>query len=855
MKNENIVATKHSRRSKLLLKYFTSLGILLVTMLYADSGFYVCSNEQAYKDYKNGLVSNLDGATHYGTELLCSYGCNQYEVCKPEKIYNSMTSPIFNCIDATKARELQNFLSTQQFQTVYLKSLGVPLWSLDFGAPKNGNAFIFPHAFDLPTNMSAWDNNGTSVKISKDASNYIEIIMTIEGNAEHNVSGKIYKGDKSYSIKGVINGTQKLLQCGIFDNLGMSSNYENQIELVTNADTFYCPLRKSENIGGDYNKGSNFQSQTTCNSACTVKNECVQVADTPCKAIDIKYSQPVTDYTGKSVYTKREISYECNNTVTKTVGCANWKVITNQGSVDVNMSNVGTVFKDRKNSIKETNVLSSMLEEQLHVFTGWKGQCDKGKVFNNPFSDPFKLLSYAMMVYTSSARVTTNEMYGYASTQAPMGETMANLHDKFDNAMTSFKNGWSEITKVFTPSNIFNTTDVQIDDYSASFLGSSTSFVEDAASSGVISSVETITSNIKEYLSSPIHTLDVGYGAVKVYLVDYIQLGMSMMPTKQEMQTAYDFNQAWLGDENSDNQSVAYATCMAAIGLSYPNLVSYLASDMNATSSELNYPYNNPIRLSYSQIQYLAGATSQSFVENMYAYVSNNPASKYVTVIAKNGQAYYQAGQVICGGKLAVAANANNVSTPTNDSSSNIGEAVAMMAVKKLIGAMPPPCNIMATVLVDLVMAFDSVNACSNLDDATKLGVLQMKTNRFINYDQCYSAGSKCQKKFLGSCILRRNYHCCYDQISTRIFAEGVKEQLGLDRNVCDNINIEYLKQISFRKCNDGENPVVNKCFPANKWEEYQAAITAKGVTGFDAGSLVQTGINSLGVTTTLQCK
>lgn len=41
--------------------------------------------------------------------------------------------------------------------------------------------------------MSAWDNNGTSVKISKDASNYIEIIMTIEGNAEHNVSGKYTK--------------------------------------------------------------------------------------------------------------------------------------------------------------------------------------------------------------------------------------------------------------------------------------------------------------------------------------------------------------------------------------------------------------------------------------------------------------------------------------------------------------------------------------------------------------------------------------------------------------------------------------------------------------------------------------
>jgi len=830
----------------LLNKYFILIWAMLSTALYADSGFYVCSNEQAYIDYKNGLVSNLDSATHYGTELLCSYGCNQYEVCKPEKIYNSVVSPLFNCIDATKARELQNFLSTQQFQTVYLKSMGVPSWSLDFGTLKNGSEFVFPHAFDLPTNMSAWDNNGTSVKISKDANNYIEIIMTIEGNTEHNVSGTIYKGDKSYSIKGVVNGVPKLLQCGIFDNLGMNVNYENQLELVTNADTFYCPIRKSENIGGDYNKGSNFQSQANCNSACTVKNECIQVADTPCKSIDIKYSQPVTDYTGKSIYTKREISYECNSTVTKTVGCANWKIITNQGSVDVNMSNVGTVFKDRQNSTKETNVLSSMLEEQLHVFTGWKGQCDKGKMFNNPFSDPFKLLSYAMMVYSSSARVTTYDDAGNAiGSTAPMGETMANLHDKFDSAATSFENGWKDITRKL------------LSQFTETITSGAPTAITDATSSGLISSVDEMTQTIKDYVASPIHTMDVGYGVVKVYLVDYIQLGMSMIPTKQEMQTAYDFNQAWLGDENSDNQSVAYATCMAAIGLSYPNLVSYLASDMNATSSELSYPYNNPIRLSYSQIQYLAGATSQSFVENMYAYVSNNSASKYVTMIAKNGQAYYQAGQVICGGKLAVAANANNVSTPTNNSSSssNIGEAVAMMAVKKMIAAMPPPYNIMATVLIDLVMAFDSVNACSNLEDATKLGVLQMKTNRFINYDQCYSTGSKCQKKFLGTCILRRNYHCCYDQISTRIFAEGVKEQLGLDRNVCDNINIEYLKQISFRKCNDGENPVVNKCFPANKWDEYQAAITAKGVTGFNADAIVKTGINSLGVTNQLQCK
>lgn len=736
--------------------------------------------------------------------------------------------------------------------------MGIPSWSVDFNEAKDGSQFIFPYAFDLPTNMTAWDHNGTSVKIAKDSSNYVEIIMTIEGTAEHNVSGKIYKGDKTYSIKGVVGGVSSVVKCGLFNNTGEMVAYENQFELVTNANTYYCPLRKSENIGGDYNNGSNFQTQSTCNSACTIKNECIQVADTPCKPINIDYSQYVTDYTGKSVATKRAISYECNSTVTKTVGCANWKVITNQGSVDVNMSKVGTSFKERSNSSTDASVLSNMLEDQFHLFTGWKGQCDHGKLFNNPFSDPFKLLSYAMMVYSSSARITKYNADGNAiGSSAPLGETMAKMHDTFSNAATSFTKGWNEINEAVSDAFTSDVTkiEMEVDAWISAGGGSS---IADAASPGIVSSVEDISKTIKDYIMSPMNTIDVGYGTVKIYLADYIQLGMSMIPTKEELKTSYDFNQAWLGDENADNQSVAYATCMASIGLSYPNLISYVASDMNATSKELSYPYDNPLRLSYSQIQYLAGATSQKFVETMYAYISNNPASKYVTVIAKNGQAYYQAGQVICAGKLAVASNANSVSMTTSDSSSsgiNIGEAVAMMAVKKLLAALYPPFNIMATVLLDLVMALDSVNACTKLEDAVKLGTLQMQTNRFISYNQCYATESKCQKKFLGKCILKRDYHCCYDQITTRIFAEGVKEQLGLDRKVCNNITLEHLKQISFRKCTSSENPKTNNCFPAAKWDEYQAAITAQGVTGFDAGSLVQTGINSLGVTTTLQCK
>lgn len=865
MKKENTDVTNHLRRLKLLNRLFIFLLFLHVgfmATLFADDGYYVCSNDQVYRDYKNGLVSNLEGANKYSTELLCSYDCNQYETCSPSKVYSTETTPVFNCIDAIKARELQNYFSTQKFQTVNFKSMGVPVWGINFETVKNGDEFIFPHAFDAPNDMSAWDNNGTSVRISKDSTNYIEIAMTIEGNNEHNVSGVIYKGDKTYSIKGVVNGTATTYKCGLFDNTGMMVDYENQLELITNADTFYCPLRKSENIGGEYNNGSNFQNQSDCNSVCTVKNECVQVADNACKSINIQYSQPVTDYTGKAVYTKRAISYECNNTITKTVGCANWKVVTNQGTVDVNMTEVGTVFKNRADTSKDASILARMLEEQLHIFTGWKGECDKGKLFNNPFSDPFKLLGYAMMVYSSSAKVDTGttDANGAVVYDYPMGETMSNVHDSFDNAAEGFKSGWSSITKELLNSGT-SSTDTSMGDYIGRLAESDASISKDLAdvgSSGIISSVEDIASTVTDYINTPLHTIDLGIINVPMYVSDYIKLGMALIPTKEELVTANNFNKAWLGDTDSDSQSVAYATCMASIGLSAPNLISYAASDLESTSKELAHPWDNPIRLSYSQIQYLAGATSEKFVKEMYFYVSDNPSGQYITLAAKNSQAYFQAGQVICAGKLAIANNANTVSLTTTSSGSEgggVGEAVAMFAIKKLLAMLPPPYNLIATILLDLIMAFDSIDACGDIDDATKMGTLQMKTNRFINFDQCYSTETKCKDKFLGKCILKRHYHCCYDQISTRIFAEGIKEQLGLERNNCNNITLEHLKEISFRKCTPTENAYKDKCFPANKWDEYQAAISAQGVTNLDASALVQMGINSLGVSNALQCK
>ena len=858
MRRENIVVTNHLRRLAVYYKIFLFIGVI-TSLLRADD-FYVCSKDQQYIDYKAGMVSNLEGATKYTTDLLCSYGCNKYSTCNSEPVANTINSPVFNCIDATQAQALQTYFSTKTFNNVTYKNLGVPAWNIDFGGLKSGSEFIFPYAFDAANNMTAWDHNGSVVKIQKDANNYVQIKMTIEGSAEHNVSNVIYKGDKKYTITGVINGVSSDISCGTFDMAGNLIPYENQFDLTTNSSLFYCPLRKSENIGGDYTSGSRFSNNITCNNACVLQNECIKVSSSPCKTIDILYSQPVTDYTGKTLYTKRSVSSECNSTITKTVGCAQWNVVANEGTIDVNMSTVGTIFKDRNDSSKEAGALASMLEQQLHVFSGWEGQCDRGKLFSNPFSDPFKLLSYAMLVYSSSAVKVTNDVYGAGATyEYPLGETMADLHNTFSNAASDFSSGWNDIVDQM-PSFSFGATlpvetNSYVDGWASGLVDTTSVPLDSVAGTSGINNVKDMTNTIKDYITTPIHTIDLGFAQVEMYLTDYIQLGMSMIPTKQEMQTAHDFNMAWLGDENANDQSVAYATCMASIGLSYPNLISYMASDMNNTSASLSHPFDNPLRLSYSQIQYLTAATSDTYVKTMYFFIDNKPLQRYLTVVAKDAKSYFQAGQVICGGKISVASNAINVSKPVDSSSgNNIGEAVAMMAVKKALAMLPPPYNIMATVLVDLIMAFDSVNACTNIDDATKLGALQMKTNRFRNFDQCYYTRTSCQDKFLGKCILRREYQCCYDQISTRIFAEGIKEQLGLDKNNCNNITLEHLKNISFRKCLPSENAFTNHCFPANKWDEYQKALQAQGYTNFEAEKMIQTGINSLGFSSTM-CK
>jgi len=156
--------------------------------------------------------------------------------------------------------------------------------------------------------------------------------------------------------------------------------------------------------------------------------------------------------------------------------------------------------------------------------------------------------------------------------------------------------------------------------------------------------------------------------------------------------------------------------------------------------------------------------------------------------------------------------------------------------------------------VIDIITSLESGDACHDTDIASQWGLIQLKTNRFLNFDQCHYIKSSCAAKwFWGSCMRDKHEYCCYDQISTRIFAEGLKEQMYPPNDPamwdsCNDITINDLKNISFRKCLEGEQAYRDHCFPASKYNEFEAAIRNNGVVDFDFQGAANQAINSLAI-------
>jgi len=650
-----------------------------------------------------------------------------------------------------------------------------------------------------------------------------------------------YKAGNALNLDGVT----KYAGNGICEN-NCRSYTQCEVNDVNN-NLYDCPTRKFENIGGDYENGTRFSSKTICNTKCYWQNSCVKLVDNPCKIVNIELSNPVTDYTGKTVYTTRKVTHECTNTQTKQAGCNKWKIIANNTSFDYNITDEATVWKSRTASDSARNTMA-MLEQQLHIFSGWKGKCESGILWNNPFSDPMAILGYAMMLYSA------------AGAKSLTGTAIGKAHDAIKNTYDAAAKTVSD-----TYHNVAHAVGLG---QSAKGIARD-AFLNGHMGANAINTTKSLTNTLSgmNHITTLVSAKNVAIFSNDINLLwtDVAQLAMALVPNKKEIQQADFFNKAWMGNSDADQHALAYANCMASIGLSMPNMVSAYSADINNTSSELKNFWENPIRLTPEQLAILVSATSEDYAQQAYVEYDYAPDEKALTLIAKDKSAYYQAGQVICGGKLAIAQNILQQSAVDNGGSSGSGSGIAVgvgkMVLSKIATAIGGPiAGLVVSLVIDIVTSFESGDACHDKDIAVKWGIDQLKTNQALNFDQCHHTKDECAAKwFWGSCMRTRHKYCCYDQISTRIFAEGLKEQMfpatdpqtGLpNSHIWDNcsISINDLKNISFRKCTADEQPYADHCFPADKYDEFVEAINKSGVVNFDFEGAANQAINSLAI-------
>ena len=169
---------------------------------------------------------------------------------------------------------------------------------------------------------------------------------------------------------------------------------------------------------------------------------------------------------------------------------------------------------------------------------------------------------------------------------------------------------------------------------------------------------------------------------------------------------------------------------------------------------------------------------------------------------------------------------------PTSDGTTSAD--TAFMVADVVAGALPFPFNIAASVVVDVLkQTQENGNTCTDMrfaehraqKDPTD-GSEYIRTNKRISLDLCNQVSDESRVKIAGKTILNRKHYCCYDQITTRIFAEGMMSQLGkkITRDNCAPLSIDDLNKVSFKACEANQMPDKDNCFPSDKFQELTKA-------------------------------
>ncbi|MDD3466356.1 MAG: conjugal transfer protein TraN [Campylobacterales bacterium] len=640
---------------------------------------------------------------------------------------------------------------------------------------------------------------------------YYDFPVAFEGNEEETRESFVcendplwvsYKNDKTTDISGLVEWNTR--------DICEQNCRELQHCQERSPNDYFCSI-------------NGYQSSTSsdCESNCYVQNLCDSHKQSNCVQTQQELSHPVSDFTGKTLFTHSISTFTCEKKSKQYVGCAKYDIVNKSGVFDLNIGDVGVeVYKPA--SFEDVITKANMLDMPLHIWSGWDGECHKGmKMDSSYLSDPMTLASYAMAAYSSYTQlnkgVSLYDQYGGQFSEWADG-VQTSISDTIDEIGTSISDSLGTATE---------NLDETIGFSELSQASVDNSGVIQTAKESINSAIDSAESWLgKSYTEGIIDTryVNVTNGALVRFGIDTAMIVAA--PTEDNYELAKELIDGMAG-VSASSSIVAYNSCMASIGLSMPNLVSWSMADINTTSVELIEPYKNPIRMTPEQLATIARVYGEEWVTRSYMINEDDPMLLNVAALTPN--AYIEAGKTICAGaKTSAAMNQIlGAQTPKTPPTPSGGKPMALSVGMAALSAFSPVAGFAATIVVDLYTnMLTNIDTCVKEDDAMAFSMLDYKTNLFLNHEQCVHTATVCTKKAVwGECVQHRYDYCCYDSILTRVFAQGIKEQTGKGWSSCNDLTIADLKNISFRECEAGEEPNKDQCFSMDSYSEFKQVL------------------------------
>jgi len=670
----------------------------------------------------------------------------------------------------------------------------------------------------------------------------------------------------SEEVKQVCSTNQNYLdyQNGINDNVSLIPKWEDTTiceqncreytpcteENINDSLAYKCVPRGGEDLGGDLG-GNLFSSEAQCGERCFTQNPCNSFTDNKCIKVEEKLGEPVSDINGKTVFRKKEVAYRCEDNVQKQVDCLEWEVSNNVGDSTLYNQDIGyETFDFSANFEKAVTHAANLEVGLLHIWSGWRGECVYGKKWDSSYlSDPMTIISYAMMAYSayssyaSSATTTTT-----SSTTTAAGESTTTITSTTGNTTT---------TTVYAENGdmIGDTLVTQEATFGEQFFG------------GVDNYLGTNTTSAYDWYN----TTAIGSqgSIVNITNGDLINFGLKSAmilaaPPPESYTMARKLMRGFYGARQDDEAIIAYNSCMASIGLAVPNLIAWVADEKGDEGlyPQLKEPWKHPIRVTTSQIATMASLSGSQYVMDHYLMLDDG--SDFLTsLIALTPDAYTKAGEMLCMGANTYKAkeHINHHDSKHAGSSGGGGGIGAMQIAMMAIGYFFPIAGLILTVVMDFMSnMWAKIDTCNDEEDAMQRDILHYQTLKFNKQEQCTFVKTFCDKEasFFGKkkCVRERDEFCCYDMVLTRVFAEGMKEQLDKpylvnDKVVCNDLTINDLKEISFTECLPGQNPKINKCMPIDKYSEFEQVLFRQATKKLDKSvskGLTEQVINSMAI-------